>query len=45
MIRRIWIVTVGLALLPATLPANDSPMQVRIGNPAHSASLAVVWAL
>jgi len=31
MIRRIWIVTVGLALLPATLPAQTTPAAT---NPA-----------
>src|SRR5208282_3044961 len=31
--------------LAATRPANDSPRQVNTGNPAHSASLAVVCAL
>ena len=31
--------------LPATRLVNVSPAQVSTGSPAHSASLAVVWAL
>ena len=37
-----WI---ALRRLAATLLAKDSPMQVNSGNPAHKASLPVVWAL
>jgi len=36
---------IAIRRLPATRPANVSPLQVTTGNPAHSASLAVVCAL
>ena len=35
----------ALSRLAATRPANDAPLQVSTGSPAHKASLAVVCAL